>query len=1290
MHLNRVAGLLLLLCPLLAAADIQFNDISTSSGVDQFRSETWGAAVGDYNNDGHPDIYVNNHVAQGVLLKNNGDGTFIDSSQFADATDAWATQYNKRVDEHAGAWGDYDNDGDLDLMQANGFAQPFFENRDGKLFQIPGAITGMGWAAHNIWLDNDNDGDLDIFFAAPTEGRQARFYRNDNGTFAYDGNHIASTGIDCKMQTVAISDLNVDGQIDVTCGTQNGNWSQSGDFFSLTGTLAQRVPGLPQSKPVRDIAVADFNGDLRPDIFNVRGSLRPSDTFQEDPNRFEAHINAQGTTVKTLKFAGTGILEIEIDWNIGDNPCNRFAQSTKVGAAPAITEQGGKFGKLSYTLDPSNPAYHGLAAPETCTIALGYVPAEGRWHLRVGGHGSNHLYVRASSTSVLTAEEIENQNLMETPVFPKYYLNQDNGFEDRSFNSGLTQEKCVSVVAADFDNDMDLDLYLACRGGAFNAPNVLYENDGAGNFTRHADAGGAVGDTGPALGPDGDGAGNSDSVVTADFNLDGFMDLFVVNGLNLRPHDGGGAYNLFQNQGNGNHWLQFDLRGLNSNRDGIGAKLFITTPDGTVQLREQNGGYHRWSQNHMRVHVGLGANTRADVRVEWPSGQVDSYPAVSADGIYQLREGGAIQTVQAGPARANPCGKPVVSSGAYLWQNCFSRIWTLEARGQDIAGSLVTAAADLAVSSTTDLEAQDSATLTDATTLAFALNAAGGDVDAVNFTVDRNAQSCLVLSNAAIPLTIGARGDERAAGIDLSTMKPCGGAAPRDYITLAVDDAFTLYRNGDPVLTGTQWNQAYRVDLDLQPGDVLAVEARNNGGAAGVLANVRFDGTDLPSSGAWQVATQPQLGWQFPEFDDSSWTAAQVLGPYGVAPWNTGIASWDPGTSAEWIWGPADTLYFRYQVPFTDSDGDGVADSEDAFPNDPSESRDRDGDGVGDNADAFPDDASETADSDGDGIGDNADPYPTDPNNGGTGGPPIIVDACTEPAWSANTDRALLLWKDCGASDRWLLRLSGGGASGRLVASGYFSAPTNFNSLEPYRLEGNDVLDGTEPGRLSYELTVFGNGVDGFNLEAPAGACFKAGDPADLPVYIGPNRELLTTSLALDSLTECASEIDSDGDGLTDAEETGLGTDPFVADTDSGGVNDGPEVAQGTDPLNASDDALDSDADGLTDVRELDLGTDPSAPDTDGDRLLDGEEVDNYGTDPLRGNTDQDGLSDWAEAKVFGTNPTLADTDGDALNDGPERKTFGTDPLLPDTDGGGTDDGEEVNRGTNPLDPADD
>ncbi|PXY72008.1 MAG: hypothetical protein CXX81_29945 [Methanobacteriota archaeon] len=63
-----------------------------------------------------------------------------------------------------------------------------------------------------------------------------------------------------------------------------------------------------------------------------------------------------------------------------------------------------------------------------------------------------------------------------------------------------------------------------------------------------------------------------------------------------------------------------------------------------------------------------------------------------------------------------------------------------------------------------------------------------------------------------------------------------------------------------------------------------------------------------------------------------------------------------------------------------DSDGDGVGDNADTFPDDENETTDSDGDGVGNNSDAFPDDANETLDSDGDGVGDNADVRPDDSN----------------------------------------------------------------------------------------------------------------------------------------------------------------------------------------------------------------------------------------------------------------------------------------------------------------------
>jgi hypothetical protein len=98
--------------------------------------------------------------------------------------------------------------------------------------------------------------------------------------------------------------------------------------------------------------------------------------------------------------------------------------------------------------------------------------------------------------------------------------------------------------------------------------------------------------------------------------------------------------------------------------------------------------------------------------------------------------------------------------------------------------------------------------------------------------------------------------------------------------------------------------------------------------------------------------------------------------------------------------------------------------------------------------------------------------------------------------------------------------------------------------------------------------------------------------------------------------------LDSDADGISDADETALyGTNPGSADSDLDGVSDGAELAAGTNPLVAdSAVGVDSDVDGLLDADESTFGTDPGIADSDGDGWLDGDEV-SIGTDPLDAST---------------------------------------------------------------------
>ncbi len=89
---------------------------------------------------------------------------------------------------------------------------------------------------------------------------------------------------------------------------------------------------------------------------------------------------------------------------------------------------------------------------------------------------------------------------------------------------------------------------------------------------------------------------------------------------------------------------------------------------------------------------------------------------------------------------------------------------------------------------------------------------------------------------------------------------------------------------------------------------------------------------------------------------------------------------------------------------------------------------------------------------------------------------------------------------------------------------------------------------------------------------------------------------------------------DTDGDGLTAAEEKFYGTDSAKADTDGDGFNDGEEVRAGYDPLGPG--KLDSDNDGFPDPDEREFGSDPFNPDTDKDGYSDGDEI-SHGYNPL-------------------------------------------------------------------------
>ena len=197
-----------------------------------------------------------------------------------------------------------------------------------------------------------------------------------------------------------------------------------------------------------------------------------------------------------------------------------------------------------------------------------------------------------------------------------------------SENGFSSPTACRSIGTGDFDNDMDIDIYLVCSVSTKNIPNILYENIGKGNFVIIENSGGAAGSN--------LGIGDAGSIV--DFDNDGFLDLFVTNGEHGENFPNIGPSQLFKNVGNENHWLEIDLEGTISNRDGIGSRVFVTT-DNISQVREQKGGLHYRSQDSQIIHFGLGQHEQVDsITVHWPSGIIQEMKNILADQIIRIVE----------------------------------------------------------------------------------------------------------------------------------------------------------------------------------------------------------------------------------------------------------------------------------------------------------------------------------------------------------------------------------------------------------------------------------------------------------------------------------------------------------------------------------------------------------------------------------------------------------------------------------------------------------------------------
>jgi len=192
--------------------DGTFTDVAAAAGVADERDSNGGVAWADYNNDGYPDLFVGNRNQLNRLYRNNGNGTFTDQATTAGIQGG--------DNSEGGAWGDYDNDGWLDLFVASldlG-GHLYRNNRDGTFtnatvsagVNLPGSGVGVNW------VDYDNNGWLDLLVVNAGGTFPIRLYRNNrDGTFTDIASAAGLTEHVDDGRVGGWGDINNDGFLDL-------------------------------------------------------------------------------------------------------------------------------------------------------------------------------------------------------------------------------------------------------------------------------------------------------------------------------------------------------------------------------------------------------------------------------------------------------------------------------------------------------------------------------------------------------------------------------------------------------------------------------------------------------------------------------------------------------------------------------------------------------------------------------------------------------------------------------------------------------------------------------------------------------------------------------------------------------------------------------------------------------------------------------------------------------------------------------------------------------------------
>lgn len=489
---------------------------------------------------------------------------------------------------------DYDNDGLLDIFFTNGALIPSLEktgpqfwnrlyhnNGDGTFTDVTerAGVKGVGYSMGVAAADYDNDGFVDLYITGVN--RNQLLHNNGNGTFTDVTNSAGVSGTVAGLGkpwavTAGWFDYNNDGLLDLF----------------VVNYLDYRVPDVPLC------SIDDARTYCSPNNFagtpNILYRNNGDGTFTDVSARSNiAKYIGKGMGIAFADYDNDGYTDVFIS---NDTWPNLLLHNNGNGTFTDVAMEMG----VAYTSNGKSVAGMGAEFRD------------------LNDDGRPDIFHTA----------------MTGDTFP-LYLNAGDHFDDMTESSGIGRfshrTTAYGTGAFDFNNDGRKDLFIASGAILDNEMEVLHRPTRFANSVLLNAGGMTYVDVGPAAGASFQIPAIHRGAAFGDLNNDGKMDA-VVTAINDRPE-------IFLNRtANNNHWIMLRLIGTKSNRDGIGAKVRITTASG-AQYNHVTTAVGYSSSSDKRLHFGLGSATSIQkIEINWPSGIRQSVTNVKADQILTITE----------------------------------------------------------------------------------------------------------------------------------------------------------------------------------------------------------------------------------------------------------------------------------------------------------------------------------------------------------------------------------------------------------------------------------------------------------------------------------------------------------------------------------------------------------------------------------------------------------------------------------------------------------------------------